>query len=178
LDGAAQVQTIGNMSSHILTLQRRGAPASRGFTIIELMIVVIVLGVLSAVALPSFLDSVRKGRRTEAFAAIATIQQAQERWRSNNPAYASSLSNLVVTTPTRPGGYYTLAVSAGSTTSSPTDTDVAYIATASAASGTSQANDGDCAKLSVQVVRGNISYGSCASCSTFTYTNTNKCWAK
>jgi type IV pilus assembly protein PilE len=148
------------------------ARAMGGFTIIELMIVVIVIGVLAAVALPSFLDSIRKGRRSEAFAAIAAIQQAQERWRSNNPQYAASVTNLVIASPTRPGGYYTLTVS--------NDSATAYIARAEAVSGTSQANDGDCAKLAVRVERGNVTYASCATCTiaSATFANTDKCWAK
>lgn len=154
---------------------RRQARTSRGFTMIELMIVVIVMGVLAAVALPTFLESIRKGRRSEAFAAIATVQQAQERWRSNNPQYASSVGSLVIASPTRPGGYYSLAVSpvAGSE-------GVSYTVTAEAVAGTSQANDGDCAKLGARVERGNVTYASCASCTiaSATYTNTDKCWAK
>jgi type IV pilus assembly protein PilE len=148
------------------------ARAMAGFTIIELMIVVIIIGVLAAVALPSFFDSIRKGRRSEAFAAIAAVQQAQERWRSNNPEYTNSLSSLVIGSPTRPGGYYSLTVSDSGA--------VAYVVRAEAVSGTSQVNDGDCAKLAVKVERGNVSYASCASCTiaSATFTNTNKCWAK
>lgn len=148
--------------------------ASRGFTMVELMIVVVILGVLAAVALPSFLDSIRKGRRSEAFAAIASTQQAQERWRSNNPQYAT-LSSLAITSPTRPGGYYTLA--AAPVTGSE---GVSYTVTAEAVAGTSQANDGDCAKLGVKVERGNVTYASCASCTiaSATFANTDKCWAK
>jgi type IV pilus assembly protein PilE len=142
---------------------------------IELMIVVIILGVLAAVALPSFLDSIRKGRRSEAFAAIAAVQQAQERWRSNNPQYTGSLSSLVISSPTRPGGYYTLTVSPVTGSEG-----VAYMVAAEAVSGTSQANDGNCAKLGARVERGNVTYASCATCAiaSATYANTDKCWAK
>lgn len=152
--------------------QRRPGRAMRGFTLVELTIVVVVMGVLAAIALPSFLDSLRKGRRSEAFAALSAIQQAQERWRSNNPQYASSVSSLVIGSPTRPGGYYTLSIDASS--------DTGFDASAIAVSGTSQANDGDCARLGVRVARGNITYASCASCapSAFSYSNSNRCWSK
>lgn len=55
------------------------------------MIVVIVLAVLATVALPSFMQQVRASRRAEAVAQVALIQQAQERWRANQPSYATTL---------------------------------------------------------------------------------------
>ena len=139
-----------------------------GFTLIELMIAVAVVGILLAVALPSFLDSIRKGRRAEAFAALSAIQQAQERWRSNNPLYGT-LSNLTIASSTS-GGNYTLAVTANTATG--------YEATADG-SGSGQRNDGQCTKLSVRVDRGSITYASCTgSGCTFTYAATDRCWSR
>ena len=139
-----------------------------GFTLIELMIAVAVVGILLAVALPSFLDSIRKGRRAEAFAALSAIQQAQERWRSNNPLYGT-LSNLTIASSTS-GGNYTLAVTANTATG--------YEATADG-SGSGQRNDGQCTKLSVRVDRGAITYASCTgSGCTFTYAATDRCWSR
>lgn len=139
-----------------------------GFTLIELMIAVAVVGILLAVALPSFLDSIRKGRRAEAFAALSAIQQAQERWRSNNALYGT-LSNLTIASSTS-GGNYTLAVTANTATG--------YEATADG-SGSGQRNDGQCAKLSVKVDRGAITYASCTgSGCTFTYAATDRCWSR
>ena len=142
-----------------------------GFTLIELMIAVVVAGILLAVALPSFMDSIRKGRRSEAFTAIAAVQQAQERWRSNNPSYASTLAALNINSTTGPSGYYTL------TPSSPSATG--YVLTATAVATGSQANDGQCATLSVQVDGGAIGYASCTGCSSFsTYAPNDRCWAR
>ena len=139
-----------------------------GFTLIELMIAVAVVGILLAVALPSFLDSIRKGRRAEAFAALSAIQQAQERWRSNNALYGT-LSNLTIVSSTS-GGNYTLAVTANTATG--------YEATADG-SGSGQRNDGQCTKLSVRVDRGAITYASCTgSGCTFTYAATDRCWSR
>ena len=140
-----------------------------GFTLIELMIAVAVVGILAAVALPSFLDSIRKGRRAEAFAALSAIQQAQERWRSNRPAYTATLSDLSIASSTS-GGNYTLAVTANTAT--------VYEATADG-SGSGQRNDGQCTKLSVRVDRGAITYASCTgSGCTFTYAATDRCWSR
>lgn len=133
------------------------------------MIAVAILGILTAVALPSFLDSIRKGRRAEAFSAISALQQAQERFRGNNAAYTSTLASLNVAATTSPGGYYAISVT------NPTATGYVVIADGS---GSSQASDGDCSKLSVQVNGGAITYAGCKNCSTFTYAATNACWAR
>jgi type IV pilus assembly protein PilE len=137
--------------------------------LIELMIAVAILGILTAVALPSFLDSIRKGRRAEAFSAISALQQAQERFRGNNAAYTSTLASLNVAATTSPGGYYAISVA------NPTATGYVVIADGS---GSSQASDSNCTKLSVQVNGGAITYASCKACSTFTYAASDACWAR
>jgi type IV pilus assembly protein PilE len=136
-----------------------------------LVIAMVIAAILMALALPSFMNSIRKGRRSEAMAGLTSLQQEQERWRSNNQTYTESLTDLRISSPTSPGRYYTLAV----VSSSGTATGYEAVADASASS---QANDGDCAKLAVKVDRGNISYAGCRSCSTFTFSATNACWAR
>ena len=137
------------------------------------MITVVVVGLLAAVAFPSFLDSIRKGRRSEAFTALSAVQQAQERWRSNNASYATDLSSAAPAglglSATTPNGYY------GVTLANVTATSYEVIATA--VSGTSQANDGSCAKLGVQLSAGNLTYAS-SSGGSLTYANTDKCWSR
>jgi type IV pilus assembly protein PilE len=128
-----------------------------GFTLIELMIVVVIAALLAAVALPSFMNTIRKSRRSEAVASISAIQQAQERWRANNTTYAA---NSVLTTAAPAGlglssttenGRYTLALSA--------NTDRAYTVTATAVTTGSQASDREggtsCSTLTVAVTNGN-----------------------
>lgn len=60
----------------------------RGFTLIELMIVVAVLGIIAAIALPSYNEHVRAGRRGEATGNVGAVQMALERWRAENPSYS------------------------------------------------------------------------------------------
>lgn len=60
----------------------------RGFTLIELMIVVVVIAVLAAIAIPNFLEQSRKGRRSEALKAIGDVQMALERWRAEHTSYS------------------------------------------------------------------------------------------
>ncbi len=149
---------------------RTGRSTPKGFTLVELVIAVIVIALLLAVALPTFLDSIRKGRRSEAFTALSNIQQAQERWRSNRPSYGT-LVELGITASSRPSGYYTLSVSDANATG--------YTIVADGSAG-SQRNDGACAILGMKVVAGTLSYASCASCSaaSLSYTATNPCWAR
>lgn len=146
-----------------------------GFTLIELMIAVVVVGVLLAVALPSFMDSIRKSRRSDAYAAVAAVQQAQERWRSNKPNYTTTWSELGLSSGTTNTAYYELSLDAppsGSTLAT------GYIVNAVGKDGTSQANDSECRKLSVKVVAGSITYAGCGSCSSFTYATSNACWKR
>lgn len=61
----------------------------QGFTLIELMIVVAVIAILAAIAIPNYLEQSRKGRRAEAMRSVGEYQLAMERWRAENPSYAN-----------------------------------------------------------------------------------------
>jgi type IV pilus assembly protein PilE len=161
----------------MLKFNPRQRPVGReqvGFTLIELMIAVVVVGILAAVAFPSFMDSIRKGRRSEAFSALAGVQQAQERWRANNAAYASNLTGAppagLGLGGSTPGGLYSIAISG------PTNTG--YVATAIAVSGTTQAADAQCAKLGVTMDSGRLTYAGTGPAGTLTYSATNACWSR
>ncbi len=86
----------------------------RGFTLIELMIVVAVIAVLAAIAVPNYLEQSRKGRRAEASRAIGEYQLALERWRAENPTYDACPSGVTCsgTRPSLPtSDYYTISES-------------------------------------------------------------------
>ncbi len=60
-----------------------------GFTLMELMIVVAVIGILSAIAIPSYQESVRKGKRAEGRAALTDLMLQQERFMTQSNSYCA-----------------------------------------------------------------------------------------
>lgn len=65
-----------------------------GFTLIELMIVVAVVAVLAAIALPSYRNQVRKSKRTDAKTSLLDLAGRQERYFTTNNAYTNIPANL------------------------------------------------------------------------------------
>lgn len=108
-----------------------------GFTLIELMIAVVIIGILATIVYPSYQDSIRKSRRADAITELLKVQQLQEKWRANNTAYGAQADILGASTYTSPGGYYTVAIAGQSAT--------AYTATATATG--AQAGDSACATI-------------------------------
>jgi type IV pilus assembly protein PilE len=152
---------------------------SRGFTLVEVLAALVVLGVLLSVALPTFTGSLRKSRRSDAVAALSAVQQAQERWRSVHPAYASNSDLTVAASASQPGlglsastasGHYGIAIS---------DNDpIGYTVTASVTSTGAQAGDSACASMGVRVSGGNIKYAGAAGDIDWAASNPdpNRCW--
>jgi type IV pilus assembly protein PilE len=62
----------------------------RGFTLIELMVVLAIVAILAAIAIPSFGNQVRKSRRADAMTTIQDAQLKLERWRVDHANYAGS----------------------------------------------------------------------------------------
>jgi type IV pilus assembly protein PilE len=89
---------------------------SRGFTLIELMVVVVVVAILAAIAIPSYTDYVRRGKITEAISALSDIRVKMETFFQDNRTYVGScVSGTVAPTPTATANF-TFACSAQSTT--------------------------------------------------------------
>lgn len=145
------------------------ASTPRGFSLVELLIAVAVMGLLAAVAWPSFMESVRKSRRSEAFAAMAAIQQAQERWRASHPAYTSNWSDVAASSAT-PKGYYALALS----TPAAPDDRIGYDVIATAAR--AQSADTPCRMMAIELRRGSLRYGS--GTGAIDWADANRCWAR
>lgn len=67
---------------------------SDGFTLIELMITVAVIGILAAIAYPSYIDYITKSGRSEGVAAVMRVANLQEQYYLDNRAYATDLTKL------------------------------------------------------------------------------------
>ena len=69
--------------------------SNRGFTLIEVMITIAIIGIVSAIAIPSYRDYVIRGRLAEAFSALGAVQPSAEQFWSNNRSFVGfdTLSN-------------------------------------------------------------------------------------
>lgn len=122
-----------------------GPKHATGFTLMELMIVVAIVGILAALVYPSYTESVRKSRRSEAKTALSDLAARQEQYMTNNKTYASTLAQLGIVTATTPGGWYTLSAPTATTTIGTTIT--AY--TLTAAPNNDQTRDTKCGSLTL-----------------------------
>lgn len=68
-----------------------------GFTLIEMMVVVAIMGIIAAVAIPAYTDHVRSGHRADAQAALVALAQHMERRYSENNSYCNSGTTNITT---------------------------------------------------------------------------------
>jgi type IV pilus assembly protein PilA len=104
-----------------LVSKKKGA---EGFTLIELLVVIIIVGVLAAIALPSFLNQIGKARGSEAKSTLGTINRSQQAYRLENGQFgALSLIDAKITT-----NFFAVAVTAttnsASTSAIPANNDL------------------------------------------------------
>ncbi len=116
------------------------APA-KGFTLVELMIAVAVIGILAAIALPAYQQYVREARRSEGQAVLLEIQQLQERHRINSPTYATSTAGLSSVGPVPTSDHYTFQVLSATATT--------YSLAADVRTGSPQQSDTACAQMTI-----------------------------
>ena len=87
-----------------------------GFTLVELAVVVVIIGVLAAFAVPRFIASVERSKAAEAFNYLASVQAAQERYHARQGTYANVVTDLDIKM-TAPKYFTAGLIAAGSTLS-------------------------------------------------------------
>lgn len=88
--------------SHLIRSSKRGN--SRGFTLIEILIVVIIIAVLAGLAVPMFQGMVERSRRAEALQYLASTRAALTRYFAENNTYVDATLDNIGFNPNQPGG--------------------------------------------------------------------------
>ena len=97
----------------------------KGFTLVEVLIVVIIIGILAAIGIPQFNASIEKAKGGEARAGLGHIQTAEKVYYAENEVYSPNLTDLDITLTTR---YWSFAIDTGDASG--------YLATATRSGGT------------------------------------------
>ncbi len=115
----------------------------RGFTLIEILVVVAIVAIIAAVAIPSYNSFIQKTRRTEATSLLMEIAGEQQRYYSENNSFASSLTELGYPSNVEKSesGVYTASIISGDASS--------FTATTARPAGSSQVSDVDCGDFSI-----------------------------
>lgn len=98
---------------------------ARGFSLIELMIAVAIIGILLAIAVPSYQNQLRKGRRAEAQAFLMQVGQRQQQYLLDARTYAlggTALTELNLVAPTSVTDHYAVTVTPAAPTVPPSFT--------------------------------------------------------
>jgi type IV pilus assembly protein PilE len=90
----------------------------RGFTLIELIVAIAIVGVLAAIAYPSYTAYVRRGKIVEALAELATVRVRLEQYYQDNRHYGSTASACGVSMPLQPSFSFACSWGPGATSQS------------------------------------------------------------
>lgn len=130
------------MKKQRLTNGRSRSSHWQGFTLVEMMICLAMMGILAALAIPSFQQQQRQARRHDGQASLLQIQLEQARWRSTHESHADSLIALGWTDNQSRQGHYEISLTEA--------TAEGY--TAQAVGQASQANDRPCSPMRLRWV--------------------------
>jgi len=82
------------VAKYIQFLSNKKANKNSGFTLIELLVVIIIIGILSAIALPSFLNQAAKARASEARTNVGAMNRAQQSYYLENQKFADGATAM------------------------------------------------------------------------------------
>lgn len=132
----------------------------QGFTLIELMVVVAIIGILAAIVYPSYVQYVTKSNRSAAESFLLSVSNKQEQYVLDARQYAATLNALSLVVPTAVAKHYSVTVAANNAATPPS-----YTITATPIN-TQLANDTKCANLTLDQngVKGISGTGTVATC--------------
>ena len=78
-------------------MSRTEVGTRKGFTLVELAVVIVIIGVLAAFGVPRFLKSVERSKAAEAFQYLSAVRAAQERYLAKEGIYADDATKLDIT---------------------------------------------------------------------------------
>ena len=109
--------------------------SSEGFTMVELMITIVIVGILSAIALPVFLNQRHKARAACAQTQVSAIAREQQIFHSQHNKFASTFQELGTEAPKECGGYSKVLLGTGTVNAFPKDLSNGYCVWARLGSG-------------------------------------------
>lgn len=116
--------TVRSTMNYYLKREEKGTTmkTQSGFTLIELMIAVVIVGIIAALAYPSYTEYVVRSNRSAAESFILGVANKQEQYMLDARQYATTLAALSVSVPSEVSGKYAVTVTTDNSATPPTYT--------------------------------------------------------
>lgn len=111
---------------------------ARGFTLIEVLITVAIIGIIAAIAVPTYTSYITNANRTDAMSFLTEVAGEQQRYFSERNQYAETMTELGYADSTSPEGHYTISIT------NPNGAEAGFLLSAVPVTNGQQDNDTEC----------------------------------